>query len=398
MLGRRLLMLAPVPVAFAARAQSGLWPEWLSDYAGAMRFYGSIPLEDIYPPPAHPHVDLDDRTPFAVYLSIRSEGGDSSVWLRIDGGPMQTSEQGETLRFGLMANGALSIIDHHHSSIGQIADSLALVFAFTNDAQRKHFARQQNHTHGFSYVMQVDVIDRLELRYFSQIVIVGIEFRAQVPRQPNQFGIHFFFLWEIPVVKLHLVLGVFLYPIEHLQSAPATRSFDGVRGIRDLLELFEHKARKHNQPLDEIRFDQVRNAPVDNHAGIEQQEIVGLVLRSEANIGYNERKIFFVAAHRQNDADVTEAKKKAETNEPARGLVHLFKQARAIDQQGDHCSQKQTKGGGGESSQRKAFKHFVYRYHQPAKSEPDNHADESAEMAADILGTDLADGIAADRA
>ena len=105
MLGRRLLLLAPLPVAFAAQAQSGLWPEWLGDYSGAMHFYGSIPLEDIYPPPAHPHVDLDDRTPFAVYLSIRSDEGDSEVWLRIDGGPMQTSEQGETLRFGLMNNG-----------------------------------------------------------------------------------------------------------------------------------------------------------------------------------------------------------------------------------------------------------------------------------------------------
>src|SRR6266850_2003303 len=307
-------------------------------------------------------------------------------------------EQALNLHFGLMTNDALGIVDHHHSSIGQIADSLALVFAFTNDAQRKHFARQQNHTHGFSYVMQVDVIDRLELRYFSQIVIVGIEFRAQVPRQPNQFGVHFFFLRKVPVVKFHLVFGVFLDAIEHLQSPSATRSFDRVRRIRNLLELFQHKTRKHNQPLDKIRFDQVRNAPVDNHAGIEQQEIVGLVLRSEANIGYNERKIFFVAAHRQNDADVTEAKKKAETNQPPCGLVHLLKQARTVNQQGDHCSQKQTKGGGGESSQRKAFKHFVYRYHQPAKSEPDNHADESAEMAADILGTDLADGIAADRA
>ena len=104
MLGRRLILLAPVPVAFAgpARAQSGVWPEWLGDYSGAIRFYGSIPLEDIYPPPAHPHVDLDDRTPFAVYLSIRSDEGDPEVWLRIDGGPMQTSEQGETLRFGVM--------------------------------------------------------------------------------------------------------------------------------------------------------------------------------------------------------------------------------------------------------------------------------------------------------
>src|SRR5258708_17294301 len=75
-----------------------------------MHFYGSIPLEDIYPPPAHPHVDLDDRAPFAVYLSIRSDEGDSEVWLRIDGGPMQTSEQGETLRFGLMNNGVALLV------------------------------------------------------------------------------------------------------------------------------------------------------------------------------------------------------------------------------------------------------------------------------------------------
>ena len=111
MIGRRLLLLlAPLPIAFAARAQSGLWPEWLVDYAGAMRFYGSIPLEDIYPPPAHPHVDHEDPAPFAVYLSLRSEAGNSSVWLRIDGGPMQTSEQGETLHFGLMNNGVALLV------------------------------------------------------------------------------------------------------------------------------------------------------------------------------------------------------------------------------------------------------------------------------------------------
>jgi hypothetical protein len=97
---RRALLLAAAPLAAATRAQSGLWPEWLGTYAGAVRFYGSIPLEDIYPPPANPHVDLDNRLPFGVYLSVQAEDGGTSVWLRIDGGPMQTAENGETLRFG----------------------------------------------------------------------------------------------------------------------------------------------------------------------------------------------------------------------------------------------------------------------------------------------------------
>jgi hypothetical protein len=33
-----------------------------------------------------------------------------AIWLRIDGGPMQTADAGETLRFGLPINGLASLI------------------------------------------------------------------------------------------------------------------------------------------------------------------------------------------------------------------------------------------------------------------------------------------------
>jgi hypothetical protein len=148
MLGRRFLLLAPLPVAVAAQAQSGLLPDWLGDYSGAMRFYGSIPLEDIYPPPAHPHVDRDDPTPFAVYLSIRADGGDSSVWLRIDGGPMQTSELGETLRFGPITNGVALLASAEGRPVPRSAslavrpDLLSIEALFShadNSFWRRHF-------------------------------------------------------------------------------------------------------------------------------------------------------------------------------------------------------------------------------------------------------------------
>jgi hypothetical protein len=93
-----------------ARAQSGLGPEWLGSYAGVVRFYRSIPLEDIYPPPEHPHVDLDSPAPLAVYFSIRVEDGCAVAWLRIDGGPMQTTYRGETLRFAPLAGGFATLI------------------------------------------------------------------------------------------------------------------------------------------------------------------------------------------------------------------------------------------------------------------------------------------------
>ena len=103
---------ATLLIASDARAQSGLWPEWLGSYSGAVRFYRSIPLEDIYPPPEHPHVDLDSAAPFAVYFSVRAEDGSAVVWLRIDGGPMQTTYQGETLRFAPLAGGFAALRKH----------------------------------------------------------------------------------------------------------------------------------------------------------------------------------------------------------------------------------------------------------------------------------------------
>ena len=115
MIGRRSLLGAGAALFAApdALAQSGLWPEWLGSYSGAIRFYRSIPLEDIYPPPEHPHVDLDDPAPYAVYFSIRVEDGGAVVWLRIDGGPMQTADAGETLRFSPLIAGVASLLNAH---------------------------------------------------------------------------------------------------------------------------------------------------------------------------------------------------------------------------------------------------------------------------------------------
>jgi len=117
MLARRALLLAAAPFALSrahadpAAPLFGIQPDWLGLYWGALAFYGSIPLEDIVPPPLHPHVDLDDRTPFGAAFSIRQQADATSVWLRITAGPMQTTDAGETLRFGPPAGGLAGLVD-----------------------------------------------------------------------------------------------------------------------------------------------------------------------------------------------------------------------------------------------------------------------------------------------
>ena len=144
---RRALLLA-LPFAAPVQAQTGLWPEWLGAYVGTLGFYRSIPLQDIYPPPAVPHVDHDDPSPFAVYFTIRADETGSAVWLRIDGGPMQTSTDGETLHFGpvLAGVGKLTAADARPeprlATLTLRPDSLGTeaLFAFADGSfWRRHF-------------------------------------------------------------------------------------------------------------------------------------------------------------------------------------------------------------------------------------------------------------------
>jgi hypothetical protein len=106
MLKRRgALVAAALLAARPVLAQPTTWNDWLGTYAGAARFHRAIPLEDIYPPPKVPQENYADGTPFALHFALRAAGGSLAVWLRIDGGPMQTDERGETMVFGPVTDG-----------------------------------------------------------------------------------------------------------------------------------------------------------------------------------------------------------------------------------------------------------------------------------------------------
>ena len=70
--------------------------------------------------------------------------------------------------------------------------------------------------------------------------------------------------------------------------APAAGAFDRVIGIGDLLEFAQHKTRHHDQPFKKVGFDQIRDAAIDDHAGVEQQQIVRFVLGREPDVRNDE--------------------------------------------------------------------------------------------------------------
>lgn len=126
MIGRRALFAASIALLPPiVQAQSSLRAEWLGRYDGTARFYRSLPLEDIYPPPREPHVDRDASASFAVSFEIRTIDDLPSIRLRIDSGPMQTADSGELLRFGPLVDG-VAVLAANESQYGPRSATLTV--------------------------------------------------------------------------------------------------------------------------------------------------------------------------------------------------------------------------------------------------------------------------------
>ncbi|WP_295136588.1 hypothetical protein [uncultured Reyranella sp.] len=91
--------------ASGAHAQHVRWTDWLGTYSGTASFHRALPLEDIVPPPTSPREEFGGGTPFSIQFAVRSVDDRPAIWLRIDGGPMQTDEVGETMFFGSLTGG-----------------------------------------------------------------------------------------------------------------------------------------------------------------------------------------------------------------------------------------------------------------------------------------------------
>ena len=216
-------------------------------------------------------------------------------------------QQALNFHFDLLADVRLAVVDHDHRAVGHIADALAFVLAFAHDFQAQNFTGKQNHFEALGDFMEVDIVDFLQLGDLGEVVVVGEKPGVEVARQADEFGVHVLFVGKITVMNADFNTGVALNAVEHFESAPAAGALDGIGGIGNLLNFFEHEPRHDNQALQKMGFNQISDATVNDDAGIEQQQIVCLALLAKTHVRNDEREILLVAAHGENDADIAEA-------------------------------------------------------------------------------------------
>ena len=162
--------------------------------------------------------------------------------------------------------------------------------------------------------------------------------------------------------------------------------------------------RAHGMPrrfataLEKARVNQVSNAAINDDAGVEQQEVVGLVLPGEADVGDDEGEVLLVAAHGHDHADVAEADEQRHPHQAARDLVllvHPQEDARVVEHPRHHHAQQQAEGGRRKRAEGKTLEHLINGNEDAA--EP--HADERPKPARlQPLGPHLAHREATERA
>src|SRR6185369_4188247 len=94
-----------------------------------------------------------------------------------------------------------------------------------------------------------------------------------------------------------------LHSLQHVEAAAAALSLGTVRRISDNLQLAQNELRHHHHAVDESGLGDVRDAPVDNDAGIENLCAFarGALTSEEVPEGSRVEQVAFAGADEQAD-------------------------------------------------------------------------------------------------
>ena len=164
------------------------------------------------------------------------------------------------------------VVHHHHGAVVEIGDALVVLLAFLEDEHADGFARQHHRLERIGQLVDIQHFDAAQLRDLVEVEIVGDDFAGVQLGQLDQLHVHFADVGEIVLHDLDVQLRHLLDSLQHVQPAPAAIALHGIGGIRHHLQLVQHELRDHQRAVDEPGLGDIRDAAVDNDAGIQNLE------------------------------------------------------------------------------------------------------------------------------
>ena len=172
------------------------------------------------------------------------------------------------------------VVDDHHRAVVQVGDTLVVFLAFLQDEHLHRLARQHDRLQRVRELVDVEHFHAAQLRDLVQVEVVGDDLALQRARQLDELEIHFLHVWEIRVRDDDIEAGHLLDALQDVETAAAAVAAQRIGRIGDLLQLLEHELRNDERAVDESGLADVRDAAVDDDAGVENS--VAALLRAAA--------------------------------------------------------------------------------------------------------------------
>jgi hypothetical protein len=197
----------------------------------------------------------------------------------------------------------LGVVHHHHGAIVEIGDALVVLLALFQNEHAHGLPGQHDGLERVSQLVDVQHFNAVKLRYLIQIEIVGDHFAIEDLGQLNQLHVHFAHVRKILFYNLHVEMRHFLHPLQNVQPAAAAVALHGIGRIGHQLQLAQHELRNHQHAIEKAGLGDIGDAPIDDHAGIEDLErLLRSVLHAEdAAEGRQIEHVALGCAHHQPD-------------------------------------------------------------------------------------------------
>src|SRR5258708_17082089 len=182
----------------------------------------------------------------------------------------------------VLADQLARIVHHHHGAVVEIGDALVVLLAFFQDEDAHGLAGKHDGLEGVGQFVDVEHFHALELGDFVEVEIVGDDLAFIHLRQFDQFEVDCADGGKIVFDDLHVDGDDLLHALQHVKTAASTITFERVGGVRDQLQLAQHELRNDQDAIEEAGVGNVRNAAVNDDAGIEDLEaLAALLFRAE---------------------------------------------------------------------------------------------------------------------
>ena len=251
-----------------------------------------------------------------------------------------------------LSNHLSRIVDNDHCSVIQVSDALIEFLAFLQNEHLHRFPRQVNGLQRVGKLVDIEDFDAAKLRDLIQIEIVRNDLRLEFPGEFDQLHIHFANSRIVVLDELHSDPGHFLNSLKNIQAAAPAIALQRISRIGNLLKFAQDEMGNQQDAIHEPCFADVCDAPIDNHAGVEN--LVDLLDRTLSAKDTAERRqveeVSLVGAN--HHSDVGHQEQYENHDEGQRVLVELSPFEDVTDHQGANDSHDRTDGRSDQSLQR----------------------------------------------